>query len=111
MKLADVYFSTEQNVLDLLLDEESQDVLSLSNNGQVVEFMQVAVVPYKDVIYTILKPETVLEDVFEDEAVVFAVKIDEDQEPYLKVEKNEEIAQYVFQEYYKMLDELSEEEE
>lgn len=112
MKLADIYFSQdEQNVLDLLLDEESQDNLFLSNEGQVVEFAQVAIVPHKDAIYAILKPETPLEDVFDDEAVVFHVKIDEDQQPYLKVETDEEIAQHVFQQYYQMLDELELEEE
>lgn len=93
------------NPVDMLLDENNTDNIVLYNEeNEAVEFEQIAVIPVGLQTYVILKPVTPIEDMGEDEALVFSV--DEwEGESELTVVPDEEIVDLVFARYYEMLEE------
>ncbi len=93
------------NPVDMLLDENNTDNIVLYNEeNEAVEFEQIAVIPVGLQTYVILKPVTPIEDMGEDEALVFSV--DEwEGESELTVVTDEEIVDLVFARYYEMLEE------
>ena len=94
-----------KNIIDILLDAENRDPIMLTNeDGQTVAFKQVAVIPYKQTLYCILKPLDKIDGIADDEAVVFFVDDIED-DPVLKAETDEETAIEVFNIYYDLLEE------
>lgn len=100
-----------KNILDILLDEENDEPIELyDENGELVLFEQVAIIPLgEEDIYVILKPVNPDQiDIPDDEAMVFAVVYDESGEPYLTVETDNEIGEQVFEVYYRLLDECEE---
>ena len=100
----------EMDVLDILLDEENDDPISLfDENDNEIKFEQVAIIPENEKIYAILKPIDEMEGVEDDEAIVFVVDQDEDGNSVLIVEKDEPTAIKVFDKYYQLLDEAEEE--
>lgn len=95
----------ELDILDVLLDEDNEDPITLYNEqNKPFKFDQVAIIPLDNNLYAILKPIDELEGVADDEAIVFAVKESDDGESTLEVEADESIAMRVFDEYYKLLD-------
>ncbi len=93
------------NILDVLLDEENKDpIVLIDEQGTLLKFEQIAVIPYNDKIYCILKPIDPMKDVEEDEAIVFYVD-EEEEAPSLKVETDELTSLKVFEEYYELLEE------
>ena len=65
----------ELSQIEKLFDENNTDSIVLfDENGESVEFEQIAVVPYKGNVYAILKPVREMEGIAEDEALVFSVK-------------------------------------
>lgn len=99
----------EEDILDLLLDENNDDPITLYNEeDKAVKFEQVAIIPENDNIYAILKPIDELEGVADDEAIVFLVDFDEDGHSMLIIEQDEAIAMKVFDRYYQLLDEAEE---
>ena len=94
-----------EDILDILLDEENDDNIILEDEeGNTVEFEQLAVIPIDEKLYCILKPITPLDDMSEDEALVFY--IDETVEPSVPVvETNEKVINKVFDEFYKLIEE------
>ena len=100
----------EMDVLDILLDEENDDPISLfDENDNEIKFEQVAIIPENEKIYAILKPIDEMEGVEDDEAIVFVVDQDEEGNSVLIVEKDEPTAIKVFDKYYQLLDEAEEE--
>lgn len=100
----------ELDILDILLDEKNDEPISLyDENDKEIKFEQVAVIPENEKIYAILKPIDDLEDVADDEAIVFLVDEDEDGNSILVVEKDEPTAIKVFDKYYQLLDEAEKE--
>lgn len=98
----------EIDVLDILLDEENDSPITMYNEkDEKVLFEQVAVIPMDGKIYAILKPQDEMEGVANDEALVFYVE-EREYGSELIVETDEEKAIKVFDEYYKLLDELEE---
>lgn len=96
----------EQNILDILLDEDNEDPITLyDKDDKAVRFDQVAIIPLEEKLYAILKPIDELEGVAEDEAIVFYIDETNENDVSLIVEENEDIAVKVFDEYYKLLDE------
>lgn len=93
------------DILDVILDESNVDPITLQDEkGNRISFEQVAVVPYEQKIYVILKPIDKIEGIADDEAVVFVA--DESVSPtVLRVEQNQEIAVKIFDEYYNLVDE------
>lgn len=98
-----------RDILDVLLDEENKDPIVLEDsNGRKLSFEQVAVIPYNNKVYCVLKPLDEIENVADDEAIVFFVDEQEGKEPVLMVETDEKVAMDVFEEYYNLLDEAEE---
>ena len=97
-----------RDVLDILLDEDNKEPIVLSDEeGKRFTFEQIAVIPYNDKVYAVLKPVDHIDGVNDDEAIVFVV----DERPtgsVLMVESDEKVAISVFDEYYNLLDEVEE---
>ena len=95
------------DILDVILDENNTDELVLQNEeGRQIRFEQVAVIPYNEKIYVILKPIDKLEGVEDDQAIVFLA--DETKRPTVLVpESDEAIAIKVFDEYYNLVEEAN----
>ena len=94
------------NILDQLLDEDNEEPITLyDEHDKAVRFDQVAIIPFKEKLYAILKPIDEMEGVNEDEAIVFLVEEDDDGDAELTIETDEATAIKVFDEYYKLLDE------
>lgn len=94
------------NILDVLLDEDNKDpIVLVDDKGKQMSFEQIAVIPYNNKVYCVLKPIDKIENVQDDEAIVFFVDEREGREPVLMVETDEKTAINVFDEYYNLLDE------
>ncbi len=93
------------DILDVLLDENNKEpIVLIDGEGKNLSFEQIAVIPFKDKIYCILKPIDKIENVADDEAIVFFVDEQDGKEPTLVVESDESVAMDVFEEYYNLLD-------
>lgn len=91
--------------IDMLLDENCSDPIVLfDENNEEVAFDQIAVIPLNGDVYAILKPLGDFEGVAEDEALVFVIA-EEDDEDVLQVVEEDEIVDAVFAQYYEMLKE------
>lgn len=95
------------DILDVILDESNNEDLVLQNEeGRQIRFEQVAVIPYNEKIYVILKPIDKLEGVEDDQAIVFLA--DETKRPTVLVpEQDETTAVKVFDEYYNLVEEAN----
>ncbi len=97
---------SRRNILDILLDEDNKDAIILEDDkGKKLSFEQIAVIPYNDKVYCVLKPIDKIDNVQDDEAIVFFVHEEDGKEPVLMVETDEATAIAVFDEYYNLLDE------
>lgn len=94
------------DIVDVLLDEENKDpIVLVDGNGKRISFEQIAVIPFNEKLYCVLKPIDKIENVQDDEAIVFYVHEQEGKDPVLMVETDEKVAMDVFDEYYNLLDE------
>ena len=97
----------ELDVLDILLDEENDAPITLYNeNDKAIRFDQIAIIPMEEKLFAILKPIDEMEEVAEDEAIVFRVDEKESGESELVIETDEALAMRVFDEFYRLLDEV-----
>lgn len=100
----------EISAIEKILDENNEDSITLyDEQDRATEFDQVAVIPLYEKIYVILKPITKIAGVGDDEALVFVIEEIEDEDTLVLVD-SEDIIDDVFCEYYKLLDELNDEE-
>lgn len=105
----DVKNTEELDILDILLDEENDAPVTLyDEKDNPIEFDQVAIIPLEEKLFAILKPIDEMEGVSDDEAIVFLIDENVDGEAELVVETDEALAMRVFDEYYRLLDELEE---
>jgi len=96
----------KQTIVDVLLDEDNKEpIVLIDGSGKKLSFEQIAVIPFNDKLYCVLKPIDKLDNVADDEAIVFYVQEEEGKEPVLMVETDEKVAIDVFEEYYNLLDE------
>ena len=94
-----------KDIYEILLDEDNRDpIVLVDGNGRKTAFEQIAVIPYNEKLYCILKPIDKMENVADDEAVVFFVD-EKGDENVLEVETDELTALEVFEQYYNLLDE------
>lgn len=92
------------SIIDILLDEDNDENIVLYDEDNVAnEFEQIAVIPFDETIYAILKPVGEMPGVSEDEAIVFAVREFEG-EFYLEIEADDKIAEAVFDKYNALCD-------
>lgn len=93
-----------EDILDVLLDEGNKDpIVLVDGNGRKIAFEQIAVIPYNEKLYCVLKPIDEIENVADDEAIVFFVD-ESGEKPELMVETDELVAMQVFEQYYDLLD-------
>ncbi len=96
------------DIVDVLLDENNKEpIVLVDGNGKKITFEQIAVIPFNDKLYCVLKPVDKIDGVADDEAIVFYVQEEEGKAPVLMVETDEKVAMDVFDEYYNLLDEQS----
>jgi hypothetical protein len=93
----------EISVVDMLLDPDNESPITLvKEDGSLIKFDQIAIIPLKDMLYAILKPITKIEGVGEDEALVFHINIEEDS---LEVIYDFSLCDKIFDVYYDLLKE------
>ncbi len=92
-----------------IINEVGEDegiVTLISAEGKETDFYEIARVEYDGDLYLILQPVVLFEDMAEDEALVFKVHFKENGEVGYELEFDEEVVERVFENYYKMLDEI-----
>lgn len=109
MKKEEINQTENLDVLDILLDEENESPITLyDENDKAIQFDQVAIIPMEEKLFAILKPIDEMEGVSDDEAIVFRVDEQESGETELVIETDEPLAMRVFDEFYRLLDEIEE---
>lgn len=100
-----------KTLIDILFDEENVDGITLRlDDGQEVDFEQIATIPLKSgAYYAILKPTVELEGVADDEVMIFRI-IDENG-GRLELETDDDVLDEVYETYCELLDEYAEEDE
>ena len=95
-----------ENVFDKLYDENNNDNVILYNEqGDPVEFEQIAIIPYGEQVYIILHPVTQLDGVLEGEGLVFIIGNDDDGTEKLNLVVEEDIIDAVFSIYDRLVEE------
>ena len=101
---ADGFYCDElPDVLDILLDEDNTDPLNLqADDGRLLSMEQVAVIPFNERIYCILKPINMSADP-EDQIIVLYVDEEEGEEPKLVVETDQVISLQIWSAYIDLI--------
>ena len=81
----------------------SNNVILLTDDGEELEFSNVFSVNLDFNTYVILQPVETLDGMEEDEALVFLLTYEDDEEQY-SIVTDDEIIDRVFEEYYRLLD-------
>jgi len=93
----------KKDAIKMLLDENNNDNIVLYDGNKAIEFEQICIVNLeKD--YCILRPVNSLEDLEEDEGLVYRFEESPDGQIDLIYEEDEKIVDQVFEVYYKLLD-------
>jgi uncharacterized protein YrzB (UPF0473 family) len=86
--------SKYERYIDRFFDENNFDNITLEdNNGKSIEFEQIAIVDYEESYYAILKPVSKIDNVEEDEVLVFRIDEEKDELAYVD---DEALAEKVF---------------
>ena len=93
----------ERSAIDMLLDEEcTENIVMYDDKDQETEFEQIAIIPFNEKVYAILRPIKPELELEEDEAFVFCIEEIDDEDCLLLVDNDKEIND-VFAEYYRLL--------
>lgn len=99
----------EKNILDLLFDPENNEPITLYDaQNKPTKFEQVATIPLNDSIYAILAPLDKIQGVNDDEAFVFEIIENDEEEISINLCSDFKIVDAVFEEYYKLIKEEEE---
>ena len=91
--------------IEAILDANNHDNIVLyDENDKAMEFAQIALIPWKERIFVILKPITSIEGIADDEALTFEI-CEEKGNAELVVIDDADIVKRVFEKYYKLVDE------
>ena len=93
----------EKSVIDRIFDENDNDPVVLYSNDKAIEFDQVAIILLDGGIYVMLAPITKIEGINDDEAFVFSIEENNEEESLFLI-TDSEILDKVFDEYYKLLE-------
>ena len=96
--------SEEKNDCELF---DNDTVTLMSADGEEIDFTEIAGIAYKGNFYAILQPKILLDGMGEDEALVFKVTRGNNGQDNFSIELDEEIIEAVFEEYNKLLDEAT----
>lgn len=97
----------ELSPIDCIFDEDNTDPIVLYNEkGEPIEFEQVALIPLDEKAYAILKPLKEMEGIGENEALVFEIieNANEDEEDFLALVVDVDIIDRVFKVYDGLVD-------
>ena len=93
---------------DTMNDEmyEDDDIVTLVlENGEEIDFVEIAGIAHNGNFYAILQPVELIEGMTEDEALVFRVTRDDNGEDKFEIALDDEIIDAVFEKYNLLLDE------
>lgn len=89
--------------------EDEDDIITLVNEeGEEVEFVEIAGIAYRGNFYAVLQPVELLDGMGEDEALVFKVAKGANGEDNFEIEIDETIIKAVYEEYLKLIADLPE---
>jgi len=101
----------DNNLLDLLFDDNDIGSLTLvDEDGEKVEFRRMAIIPYKDIVYVLLRPVSGVPEEAMNQAIAMRVEM-EFGEPYLNIEEDQEVLDWLLAEYNRLLKEDAAEEQ
>ncbi len=90
----------------LNVPQYEEDIVTLtSENGEEIDFVEIAGIVYKDNFYAILQPKVLLDGMNDDEALVFKVTTDKKGEDSFDIELDDTVIEAVFKEYNRLYDE------
>lgn len=89
-----------------MVDDDDDIVTLVSEEGEEVQFIEIAGIVYRGSFYAVLQPVELLDGMTDEEALVFKVTKGEDGEDNFEIEIDESIVNAVYQEYLKLLADL-----
>ena len=96
----------EKDLLNEELEEGEEDIITLATpDGEEVDFTQIATVEFEGSLYVIMQPVELFEGMDEDEALVFSVTDDGEEDSRFDVVTDERVIDGVFGEYNKLFEE------
>ena len=93
--------------IDHMVNDDDDVVTLLSDDGEEIDFIEVAGIAYRGNFYAVLQPVELLDGMEEDEALVFKVTRGKDGEDKFEIELDDAIIEAVFEEYNKLLEEAN----
>lgn len=96
---------SEKDKIDINEEEEEEVITLATPDGEEVDFTEIAAVEFEDKLYVIMQPVELFEGMEDDEALVFAVTDENEEDARFDVVSDDRIIDGVFAEYYKLLDE------
>ena len=107
-KLNNDEFEKAPESIDHMIEDDDDIVTLVSEDGENIDFIEIAGIAYSGNFYAILQPVELFEGMEEDEALVFKVSKGKDGEDEFEIELNDSIKKAVFDEYYKLIGDLDE---
>ena len=95
---------SEKDKIDVNEEEEEEVITLATPDGEEVDFTEIAAVEFEDKLYVIMQPVELFEGMEDDEALVFAVTDENEEDARFDVVSDDRIIDGVFAEYYKLLD-------
>lgn len=89
-----------------MIEDEDDIIVLVNEEGEEVEFVEIAGIAYRGSFYAVLQPVEMLEGMGEDEALVFKVTKGENNEDNFEIEIDEAIIKAVYDEYLKLIADL-----
>lgn len=93
----------ENTIQKILTPTNNDNVILYNDQNEPMEFEQIALIPYKENLYCILRPLE-LDGIEQDEAIVFVIK-EEGENIWLDVVDEEEVIDDIFDIYYQLYSE------
>lgn len=89
-----------------MMEDEDDIVVLVNEEGEEVEFVEIAGIAYRGNFYAVLQPVELLDGMGEDEALVFKVTKGANGEDNFEIEIDETIIKAVYDEYLKLIADL-----
>lgn len=95
-----------ENLQEDILDEEDDGIIVLrTDNGEEIEFVEIASINIDERYFLILQPVEKVEGLDDDEAIAFEVVTDENGDDKFNIVTDDDLLTKIFEEYNKLLDE------
>ena len=98
-------------IKDTVIDEEDDIIVLTGEDGTEREFYHIATIDYDEKWYIFLHPVEEMDDVAEDEALIFELKEDEDGNDLFTLLEDDDLINKVYAEYLKELDKIDPQED